>query len=63
VEAQRFLSDDGEAIGTITVSCGVTDNHGVEIGEELIERADRALYWVKRHGRNLVHMAAENNDG
>jgi len=62
VEALRFISDDGETIGSITISCGVTDNTSVEAAEELIARADRALYWVKRHGRNLVHLAAGDDE-
>jgi diguanylate cyclase (GGDEF)-like protein len=61
VEAQRFISEDGEMIGSITVSCGVTDNHDAAAPDVLIERADRALYWVKRHGRNLVRLAPEND--
>jgi diguanylate cyclase (GGDEF)-like protein len=61
VEAQRFISEDGETIGSITVSCGVTDNGGAASPEVLIERADRALYWVKRHGRNLVRLASEHD--
>ena len=61
VEAQRFISEDGEIIGSITVSCGVTDNRDAVSLEVLIERADRALYWVKRHGRNLVRLASEDD--
>ena len=61
VEALRFISEDGEAIGSITVSCGVTDNHEAAAPDALIERADRALYWVKRHGRNLVRLASESD--
>lgn len=60
VEAQRFISEDGEAIGAITVSCGVTDNTEAQTQDVLIERADRALYWVKRHGRNMVRLASEH---
>jgi diguanylate cyclase (GGDEF)-like protein len=54
VEVQRLLSEEGETIGEITVSCGVADNLRTAAPEEVIARADRALYWVKRHGRNLV---------
>jgi diguanylate cyclase (GGDEF)-like protein len=62
VEAQRLLSDEGEPIGGITVSCGVTDNRDTTSPEELIDRADHALYWVKRHGRNMVHLATEEDN-
>jgi diguanylate cyclase (GGDEF)-like protein len=61
VEAQRFISEDGEVIGAITVSCGVTDNADSALPEEMIERADRALYWVKRHGRNLVRLSTASD--
>ena len=61
VETQRFISEDGETIGSITVSCGVTDNRDAVSPDVLIERADRALYWVKRHGRNLVRLASESD--
>ncbi|HEY3296031.1 MAG TPA: GGDEF domain-containing protein [bacterium] len=62
VEAQRFISEDGEAIGSITISCGVTDNTGANGPEELIARADRGLYWVKRHGRNRVRLSVAERD-
>lgn len=61
VESLRFISDDGEAVGSITVSCGVTDNENAAGPEEMIKRADDALYWVKRHGRNLVQLASRAN--
>jgi diguanylate cyclase (GGDEF)-like protein len=40
-----------------TISCGVTDNQRAHRPEEMVEQADKALYWVKRHGRNLVRLA------
>jgi diguanylate cyclase (GGDEF)-like protein len=57
VGAQRFKTESGEEIGSITVSCGVTDNVNTTGPNDLIRRADRALYWVKTHGRNLVRLA------
>ncbi|MDD5088439.1 MAG: sensor domain-containing diguanylate cyclase [bacterium] len=62
VESLRFISDDGEAVGSITVSCGVTDNAEASAPEDMIKRADDALYWVKRHGRNLVQLASGHHD-
>ncbi len=62
VEALRFISEDGEAVGSITISCGVTDNSDVKAAEFMIERADRALYWVKRHGRNFVKLASDGDE-
>ena len=58
VEAQHFHAESGEDLGSITISCGVTDNVDTTGPNDLIRRADRALYWVKTHGRNLVRLAA-----
>ncbi|MBU0692051.1 diguanylate cyclase [bacterium] len=55
------MSDTGERLRPITVSCGVTDNRKAHRPEEMIEQADQALYWVKRHGRNLVRLAETNS--
>ncbi len=57
IGAQRFRTESGEDMGSITVSCGVTDNVNTTSPNDLIRRADRALYWVKTHGRNLVRLA------
>jgi len=57
VGAKRFKTESGEDMGSITVSCGVTDNVNTTSPNDLIRRADRALYWVKTHGRNLVRLA------
>lgn len=44
---------NGEEIVNITVSCGIADmNHEINSQEELLSRADKALYESKRAGRN-----------
>lgn len=44
----------------ITVSIGVAIYpHDGMTAADLISRADTALYWAKKHGKNLVAMAAE----
>ncbi|MYM93204.1 GGDEF domain-containing protein [Duganella vulcania] len=59
VEAMHFASDDGEAIRW-TVSIGIASlDHSAQasaelLGEQLIARADAALYEAKHAGRNCV---------
>jgi len=43
----------------VTVSIGVADYQPDESGDDLLRRADKALYGAKRNGRNRV-IAAEN---
>jgi diguanylate cyclase (GGDEF)-like protein len=39
--------------GTLTISLGISDNsQDVKSAQDMIEIADQALYWVKRHGGN-----------
>lgn len=55
---QLALSAAGERL-SITVSVGVATVYGGELRpNDLIERADRALYEAKAHGRNCVQAAA-----
>jgi len=45
---------DGTPIGRVTFSAGVAALNGAETGEELLHRADVALYRAKEGGRNQV---------
>lgn len=47
----------GEKLGRITMSVGVAEYCNGEILEDLIERADAALYTAKHNGRNQVAAA------
>lgn len=47
----------GETLGSVTISIGAAQFAGQETPEELIERADTALYAAKNAGRNRVEMA------
>ncbi|HHI76165.1 MAG TPA: GGDEF domain-containing protein [Gammaproteobacteria bacterium] len=49
VEAHEF-----PLVGHLTASLGVTEIEGRATPEQVLEAADRALYWVKQHGRNGV---------
>ena len=54
--AQRFFGD-GERAFPITLSVGVAELGGVESGNDMIARADEALYHAKQRGRNRVEAA------
>ncbi len=55
IEETRFEGEEVLPSGKITVSSGVaTFPDDADNAEELVERADKALYAAKRHGRNLV---------
>lgn len=47
----------GKILGRITMSVGVAEYAGEKTPEELIERADAALYTAKHNGRNQVAAA------
>ncbi len=55
--AYRFLEGDGLSIA-LTASVGVATLPEVSgSAEELIQAADEAMYWVKSHGKNGIHVA------
>jgi diguanylate cyclase (GGDEF)-like protein len=55
--AYRFLESDGLSIA-LTASVGVATLPDVSgTAEGLIQAADEAMYWVKSHGKNGIHVA------
>ena len=57
IAAHRFLQGDGLDI-RLTVSVGVATLPDVAASAEgLIQAADEAMYWVKDHGKNGIHVA------
>ena len=57
IAAHPFLQKDGLDI-RLTVSVGVATLPDVAASaEQLIQAADEAMYWVKEHGKNNVHVA------
>ena len=57
IEKTRFDGEEVLPSGKLTVSSGVaTFPDDAESAEDLVDRADQALYAAKRNGRNLVEM-------
>ena len=57
IAAFRFLQADGLDI-QLTVSVGVATLPDVAASADgLIQAADEAMYWVKEHGKNGIHVA------
>lgn len=59
VENSRIKNaENGDVIGKVTLSFGVTSFRAGDTASSLIERADKALYQSKEKGRNRVTVAA-----
>ena len=56
-------TDSNEAVANITVSLGVAGYRDGESGNDLVARADAALYASKKQGRNRVTVAAASENG
>jgi diguanylate cyclase (GGDEF)-like protein len=55
--AHRFLTGEGLHL-TLSASVGVATLPDVAVSAEgLLRAADQAMYWVKNHGKNGVHVA------
>jgi diguanylate cyclase (GGDEF)-like protein len=62
IAATRFLERDGLNI-RLTVSIGVATLPDVATSaESLVQAADEAMYWVKDHGKNGIHVAGSENE-
>ena len=59
VEAKEIVNRaTGESMGRITISMGVAELSVNESPDQLVERADEALYTAKKNGRNQVATSA-----
>ncbi|PHS29541.1 MAG: GGDEF domain-containing protein [Robiginitomaculum sp.] len=64
VESKKLLrKSTNEDMGTVTISLGVAQFTPDDAIEDLIERADEALYRSKHAGRNKVSISTDPQDG
>ncbi len=63
IQSQRLRrTDNQEYIGNITMSIGVAMYRDGEKGDEVIKRADTALYQAKENGRNCISPEASETE-
>ena len=51
---ERMMNHAFPQVGTVTASIGYTQIRGTDLPAAAFERADRAVYFAKQHGRNQV---------
>lgn len=51
---ERLATHEFPRVGRVTVSVGITEIQDVDLPSAAFERADRAVYFAKQHGRNQV---------
>lgn len=61
IEKENFLHGKNVPEGKLTISIGITIFSGEQSLEELVEKADKALYMAKGSGRNRVEMERGDN--
>ncbi|MCF7790838.1 MAG: diguanylate cyclase [Victivallales bacterium] len=64
-QSKMFNDDEEEKVSplNVTLSIGVADfTPYVNIADDLIARADEALYFAKKNGRNIVAFKSEDED-
>jgi diguanylate cyclase (GGDEF)-like protein len=54
-----ILTDSGRIV--VTCSFGVAENSGNSLAEEIINKADEALYIAKRSGRNCIQVSSSQS--
>ena len=54
IEKENFIKESKEASGQLTISIGISIFNGENNLEELVDKADKALYEAKNSGRNRI---------
>ena len=63
IEKENFIKESKEASGQLTISIGISIFNGENNLEELVDKADKALYEAKNSGRNrIIFYSGDNHD-